>query len=219
MKRNAGIMFADIELELRDKDGKLVKRYKQRSKSFVANFLRILRRMMLTSGIVTGGGAVYRGVSGTEPVDIDGNARAVLVGIHTVTTQPVSKFVMKGDGGVADITSGCVVGTGNTPPTPTDKKLEAIIPEGEAEGQLSYGATTVDNLSIIGSDVILKIIRIFSNNSAVEITVREVGIYVLCAYSETANATHCIARDVLVTPIAIPSGLSLTLRYIIKTTV
>jgi len=220
LKTAKGVMYAIIEWELRDKDGNLIRKGEQRSTSFVANLLRIVRRRWIATGINSGTGTVgCAGFSGTEPVDVGGSPRATIVGWNVNPSQQVNRYVERVDAGIGDVTCGLRIGTGTSTPTPTQVVLDVAIVEGSGAGQMNHGATTVDVITIAGSDVTFKVIRVFSNNSGGTITVKECAIYVYLWYNETTGATFMIARDLISPALDVPSGLTLTLRYIPKTTV
>jgi len=213
-----GVMNAYVELEVRDKNGKVVSRRRFRAKSFVANFLRILRRIWLTTGTISGGSTCYLGFSTAEPVDTGSNARAVLAGAHTTTATQINRCVSKMDAGVGDVNSGIRVGTGSSAPAPTQVVLDTAIAEGVGGGQMSHGAVTIDAISIVGAVTTLRIIRVMTNSSGGAITVNEVGLFVYAQYAYGSDASFMIARDLVAGGISVPNGSSLTVRYILTTT-
>lgn len=219
LKTARGVMYGTIEWEIRDKDGTLIRSGEQRSRSFVANLLRWLRRTGITVGIIGSNNTeAWAGFSATEPVDTGGNARGVLVGKANGAVQ-VTSCVCKLDGGSGDVNSGLRVGRGVTPPTPIDPTLAIPCTEGTGENQFNHGTTTIDAILIAGSDVSFKIIRVMSNNSAGTIIVSECGIFAQWCYTATTSASFMLARDLISPALSVPTGYTLTLRYILKTTV
>lgn len=116
---------------------------------------------------------------------------------------------------------GIVVGTGDTPATNTDYKLETKLTEGVGAGNINHGDSTVGVAAVVGPNVDLTINRSFTNNTGSTITVKEVGMYSRFkgGGSPASGLYHCIIRDVLVAPIDVPDKCSLTVYYTIRTTV
>lgn len=112
--------------------------------------------------------------------------------------------------------SGICVGSGNTPPTEDDYRLESIITSG-ISGSVSYnfGADENDNPYIIYNVII-------NNTSSNEITINEIGIVqtVQCTNKKGASSTsscRClIDRTVLDEPVTIPAGDSKAIIYKIQ---
>ena len=110
---------------------------------------------------------------------------------------------------------GIVVGTGTTPETNTDYKLETQITEGTGAGQLTHGTTTIADAAVVGANVDLEVTRTFTNGSGNTITVTEAGIYT----KQGAGFYHCIIRDVLGAGIDVTNKCSLSVIYTLRTTV
>jgi len=216
-----GILKAYIEYEVRDKYGKLVTKKRMPCRSLVANFLRYLRRLWMTEGITCLGslGATYCGFSGTEPQDTTPTARPVLLGAGGSGTPPTVVW-MKIDALLGVVTSGIRVGTTDTPVTISQTNLFAPIAHGTGVGQLSHGACTLDALIESNPTVTLKIIRTFSNGSGGTVTVKEIGLF---CYGMVAigpvHASFLLSRDVPSPAIDVLNGQTLTIRYVLATTV
>lgn len=102
------------------------------------------------------------------------------------------------------------VGTGDTPVTAEDYKLDAPI------------SLNVMNASCIqNSDGTVVITRTFTNNTSNEVVIKEKGLYIFSnKYNPTRPATHAtpivmIGRKVLDTPVTIPVGASYAFTTII----
>lgn len=110
-----------------------------------------------------------------------------------------------------------VVGTDSgvtLPLAATNYAMGAKIANGTGGGQLSYGAITIPQPAVVGSDYVIALSRKFANGSAGSITVGEVG---LIAYLEASSLTPVLlARDVGVGK-AIAAGENSTLTYNIIT--
>jgi hypothetical protein len=61
--------------------------------------------------------------------------------------------------------------------------------------------------------------RTFTNNSGATITVKEVGLLVKKQDSTGVSRSWLAARDVLPSPVDVPDGATLTIRYVVKITV
>ena len=105
-----------------------------------------------------------------------------------------------------DDTYGIVVGTGTTPVTPDDYKLEQQIPHGSSDNQLYHYPCNVLDLEVEGNRVIQKIQRQFENRGTVDIDINEIGLQALVIDSGGTTYKVLIVRDVLSEPISIPSG-------------
>ena len=110
-------------------------------------------------------------------------------------------------------TSGICVGSGNTPPTEDDYRLESIITSGiSGSVSHSFGADENDNPYIIYNVTI-------NNTSSNEITINEIGMVqtLQCTNAKgsvnTTNSRFLIDRIVLDEPIIIPAGSSKAIVY------
>jgi len=218
MGKVKGVLEAFIEAEVRDKNGNLIDKRRFRSRSFVANLLRLLRQMMMR--YTTGSFVVeqFYTVTSAEPVDVGGTARGIAVISYNanVATGIILAGAIEGEDSF-----GIKVGMGTATPTPSDYNLQSPINHGVGANRLSYGAVTFDSVSISGNTTILRIIRPFTNNSGSAITVSEIGLIVRIRISGTADsyAYILIARDVVSPSINVPAGSTLTIRYVLQTTV
>jgi hypothetical protein len=179
------ILEGYIEWELRDPKGRIVKRGKQRVRSFVKAWLQILYLHFNSTSL--------------SVIDISGTSRTVGYNL----TPAIS---LAGGSGVTNY--GIVVGSSDTPVTRDDYKLGSQILHGTGTGQLTYGAVSIDAPVAYGTGYLIRVVRVFTNNSGADITVKEIGIY-----SYSTSYYFCIIRDVLTTPVTIPNGYSWTVRY------
>ena len=198
------------ELEVRDKDGRIISSRRERSRSLLRNFALIVRTLLA------------------------GN----IAGVITHTTLDVKVSITKRDGTTFSFPSlmysngaenapavmeaaamerndnyGVIVGAGSTAVTRDDYDLETQYKDGIGANQLIHGKTTVEDVDGTPPDSVWRVIRTFTNESDATITVREIGLAVLCQGNYVL-----IARDVLSTPEDIPSAASLTVRYVFKVT-
>lgn len=180
---------AYIEIEVRDKNGKIIHRHQQPARSWVKNFMKILLCGLGATNVTV---TKQDGSSGT-------------IGYSTAIADVLS--VKAGSG---DHTWGIIVGNGSKAFDVEDYCLESKIPHGNESGKLAYDEVTVESLIDDGQKLYFRVIRTFTNNSGGDITVSEVGL-------ATYHGVHpLIARDLLETPATVPNGGTLTVRYIIQ---
>jgi hypothetical protein len=172
-----------IEWELRDPKGRIVKRGKQPIKSWVKAWIYYLYASFATTTI--------------NSLDITGTSRTIS-----------NNYSLNMNGSPGETARGIVVGTSDTPVTKDDYKLGSQIAHGNGTGQLMYGAVSWDTPTAYGTGYLIRGIRVFTNNSGGDVTVKEIGCY-------ACNGAYyfCIIRDVLTTPVTIPNGYSWTVRY------
>jgi hypothetical protein len=167
---------AYIIVEVKNKNGNIIKRHKQRSHSFVANFLN------------------------------------GLYNIWSSTNYPCS-------GSLAN-SSGILIGTGTTPPSPQDTSLTNPIANGTGSGQMVYPSSpTFGSVKINGNTSSFTIQSTITNNSGASITVTEVGLYGTpgsgCKYN---TFDGLFTHDLLSSPITVPNGTAITITYTISVT-
>jgi hypothetical protein len=198
---------AVIEYEVRDKNGKLIEKGKFPAKSWVGNIVSLLSALISTWSVAAGAYAVS---TRSDLTDTSGTARGTYFGAAG------GNVTLGGCAPAGDATAGIVVGSSDTPVSLSQYSLGALIPHGTASGQLTYGPTNVESLS---KDTIwfFRIVRTFSNSSGASVTVREIGLYVRLGMASSPFYFLCmLARDVPTSPINVPNGSTLTLRYIIS---
>ena len=176
-------------------------------------------RVEYTSGVQKGDSFVkgYGGIEYTEMYntcvtlkDIYGTDRS----IGPTAAAYYSHYIKVGAG---DATRGIVVGTGDTPVTNDDYKLEAQIMHGSGEGQLDHQALYTLGFDSDASSTWWGFYRTFFNRST-PITVKEIGMYCLARWCGDSSRVWriCIIRDVI-TPINVPNLQTLLVKYWLKT--
>jgi len=200
-----------IEYEVRDKDGKLLKRGKLKSQTWVGNIVAFLSALLSMWGVTATG---YRtGTSRADMTDTGGSARGVCLGSASATRY------LGGSAPAGNTSAGILVGSSNVVVAIGQYALQSPIAHGTGAGQLQYGATTVDPL-VKNTTWTVRVIRTFTNASGATVTVREFGLFVRLGMVESPyEISVMLARDVPVTAIDVPDGSTLTLRYIISHTV
>jgi len=196
------IIGAELEIEVRDKNGRLIEHRKQESKSFVKQFIDMLYGLFK---------ADYVSSTQLNVTKIDGTAEAY------PNLPSANSAVMSVSFGSEDDTGGIVVGDSDEAVQYDDYNLKSKIPHGSGSGQLSYGATIVEEPYKDGTEYKFRVFRTFTNNSGASITVKEVGLVAWWKTKPTIQAL--LIRDVLASPTSIPDGATLTVRYYIKVSV
>jgi hypothetical protein len=197
-----------VELEVRDKNGRIVKKHRQMSHSFLKQWLALLRGQL----------AMRYGVSAP--------AQSVVDETGTVRTYPstgVTNIYYMGlctNGDIGDVSQGIVVGVSNVANSINTYSLGGKIAHGTGSGQLQYGSHTYDDVSNpSGNILVIRVIRTFSNGSGATVTVYEIGLLVRTKAADANPYSFLIARDVLSTPVDVPNNMTLTVRYIFQITV
>lgn len=114
-------------------------------------------------------------------------------------------------GPATDATEGLVVGTDNGTTLPlaaTNNAMGAKIAHGTSAGQLAYGNTVIVPPAVSGSNYVLAVTRKFTNSTAGDITIQEVG---MLSDVGGSNST-LVARDIGVGK-TIAAGANSTLTY------
>jgi len=179
------------ELILKDLDGKVLYRKREKSRSFVKAWLHLLYGHITSLGVAT--------------PDIGGANRTIV--------EYETNFQMHGNGGTS---YGIMFGTGDTAVDVEDYALEAIIPTGEAAGQFQYCLTEVSERVVAGADCYFTITRRAFNLSGDNITVAEWGLYTRMWAG--SNYYMCAVRDVPGAPLLVPTATVLTGVYTLKIT-
>lgn len=192
---------------VKDPDGKIISDSGlEPARSFVLQFLEFIRYLF------------YGGGAGVKATATDGSEDNIYY-----NASPCNGHFYVDAPATAEYGSnwGIVVGTGDTPVTNTDYKLETRLLEGVGAGNINHGDSTVGVAAVVGANVDLTINRSFSNNTGSAITVKEVGMYSRFkgGGAPASGFYHCIIRDVLVAPVNVPDKCTLTVYYTIRTTV
>lgn len=187
-----------VELEVRDKDNKIIDRRAFESRSWVANILRALRGLML-------GGAN----NARSNVILVTNASQAYPAITNVSDPVLSVNAPSAQAGY-----GIVIGTGTKPVSIDDFQLAGKIDHGTGAGQMLYQDTSIGNLVYEGTNTVsITITRSFVNNSGASITVNEVGLQ-----ANHVGYVFLIARDLVSPGVSVPNGATLTVSYKITAT-
>jgi len=185
-----------IEIEVRDRNGNIIEKRKEPSRTWVQNFMNLLW------GIFSG-----------APFQVTlPNAST-----NTVNISRCCDAYLTVNAGQNDDSFGIVVGSGTTAYSVSQYTLSQQIQNGTGNGQLLYGSTTVNTVVDTGSSLVIQIVRTFTNDSGSSVSVNEIGLMISVGQS-CANWKFLIARDVLSSGVTVPNGSTLTVRYIVTMT-
>jgi hypothetical protein len=178
-------------VEVRDRQGELVKELEAPSRSFVCAWnqgLYVLNRH-----------------TGYNIIDTGGTARYI----------SYSSSVLRASAGVGEINYGIRIGKGSVPVTINDYALATPCGEGTGADQFLHQAMSSASPVVNGSEISFWVRRVMVNNSGSTISgIREIGCYVITKYSPL----YCSLgyRDVLPGPVSVPDGGSITVTYTLK---
>jgi len=165
------------------------------------------------------GGAISHQFQVLGPVsnpakDVDGNAIGYGMGSNAYAYSYFSVFAADNNDAY-----GIVVGSGTTPPTSSDYKLETKIAHGVGAGQLDYGAHSLTVAAVVGSNVDLVISRTLYNGSGATVTIKEIGVYEYGDHPFLGGMkVAMLIRDVI-TPVEVEVGETVSVQYTLRTTV
>ena len=150
-------IIAEVEYIIRDKNGKIKKKHKEKSDSLLANFLRIVRTCL---------------TGATESL-IDRNGNSLTLYNTDLPNIRVDAPEENDDYGV-------LAGKGTTEVYPGDYNLSSPIAHGDGDNFLHYYATAFGDITIDNATKTSKfeIYRDFKNNGTVDITINEIGLAV-----------------------------------------
>ena len=186
----------EIEIQVHDKYGKLITDFKRPMHTFVDNAAACLMCALTMACDAAAGFSV---------VNVSGVAKNVAFADQNVAGDYCVVAPINNDD------YGVLVGTSSVAWAWAQYALQGKIAHGVAAGQLSHGVTTRSYVANGGAPAKCTIQRSFDNNSGADISVREIGWFML---SEVAAASEywMAARDVITTT-TVPNGGRLTVTY------
>lgn len=217
-----------IKATVTDKQGNQRVVLNEKAKSFVSNFAAMLFQLMGRNNRLP---EIVQTAGTTR-----GWGRNELSGLMDMSLSS----------GYWNVNQGICVGTSNTPVSWSQFHLQDPIPNGSSSGELVYDTShnfsepVITNYGspVTDSDSVIKVSRVFTNNSGADIDIKEVGIFSRFttmyfyhighptheASTSTAptstgsqNESYMMVRDVLTTPITVGIGSFVTIEYAIKT--
>ena len=209
------VFEAFLELEVRDKDGKVIYSHKQRSHSWVRNAYNFMFTYLacknpsdstygagLLSAKDTGGTVRY---NTTKPFNHDSG-----YSLDSFSAYYISGLLTI----VGEYRKGIVIGTGTNVEDFEDYILQTQIANGTGAGQMSYNQSVAHSVAYdAGTKTLTDTLeRHFDNNSGGSITVNEVGIY--CGWQVSTTLFQAMTvRDKLASGIAVPDAGILKVIY------
>ncbi len=205
------ISEAFIELEVFDKDGRLIQRHRQRSHSWTRNAYNALFSNLASvnvddstfgAGYLSGkdtGGAVVYGAWGAY--------------IASATYEGTSYGFRAA---AAEDTWGILVGSGENAESFEDYVLQTQITEGTGAGEITHIASEVADKSYADTTWTHSLVRYFNNNTGANRLVNEVAL--VCKYTRFggSNVLVLMSRDKLASTVTVPDTGQLKVTYTVE---
>jgi hypothetical protein len=220
-----------IEIEVRDREGRIVGRGRHEMRSFLNNYLKILEGEMKAIG---GAALTVYNTTVASATVINTAGSSVAAWTERYAFYDTSYGGAYG-GGVPfaveapdnDDSYGIVVGTGTLGLSLDQYAPASKIAHGTGSGQLDYGVSTYEDLGLdtgVSPPVYrFRVMRTFSNLSGAAININEVCIvarnYWKTLGSVVNDVKFLIARDVLPSTYTVPNGGSATVTVIFEVVV
>ena len=206
---------AFLELEVKDKDGRVIQRHRQRSHSWVRNaYNQLVTQLMGINGSDETWGAGYINIMQSSGTVMSGTRVATICN-DSADPEGAPYAYMAAAG---SDTSGILVGSGTTAETFEDYNVETLIANGVGAGQLSYVASDPPAKTYTAGTKVYQVqhVRYFNNNSGASINVNEVAL--LCSGEFGGSRMWANSRDVLGSSVAVPDTGQLKVTYTIEIT-
>lgn len=203
------------ELEVTDKDGRVIQRHRQRSHSWTRNaYNHMFSNLAAKDADDTTFGAGLLSVKYLDGT-VYGWDYPFTYGQYSVDgTGYYGMRAAAGEDG-----RGIVVGSGTAAESFEDYALQTQIANGTGAGQLSYIASEEHSVSYDAPSMVFQnqLVRYFNNNSGGDIDVNEVGLY--CKIQQPGSARcHCYSRDKLAATVTVPDTGQLKVTYTVQLT-
>ena len=163
-----------LELEVTDKNGKVIQKHKQRSHSWTRNAYNLLFSELAgkdANDTIFGAGKLN--IKDTDGITQAGNMPIELTYNQSVDGTGNGYRALAGDNSY-----GIVVGSGTNVESFEDYALQTLIANGTGAGQLSYILSELHSISYAALVLSNTLVRYFNNNSGGSISVNEVGLVV-----------------------------------------
>jgi len=210
----------EYEIEVRDRHGRLIEKREGESRSLLRNFIAALRAM-LKGTPDTAASALNSCGAEDKVIDVNGSEKTIYGGYICASDAGKGMgWVMAANAPDDDDSYGIVVGKGTATVAPDNYNLDDKIPHGTDVGQLDYGPHMFEEKTTEGNVSYFKFSRTFTNLSGQSVTVQEIGIIAWNFWWDKLgsrnNVKYLILRDVLDSPVSVPDGATLTVRYKFK---
>jgi len=207
------------ELEVRDKDGKVIQRLRQRSHSWTRNAYNLMFAQLAGKDLDDSSfGAGYLSLKNTGNYVMYGDAPTIASGSGAYSWDGTSYGYRSPAG---NDTHGILVGSGTNPESFEDYTLQSKIANGTGTGELSYVESDPHAITWTAGTLTMKneLTRYFNNNSGGDVDVNEVAL-VAFGYSvgKTAYTQYVMSRDKLASTVTVPDTGQLKVTYTIQLT-
>lgn len=193
----SGGLSMEVVIEVKDKNGKVIKSFVTPAHTFTKSFFNVITQMF------------------GKPCDIVPNIN-ILATDNFAYLRDMSSLTDAGDwcdvGAATEDTHGVLIGTSATAWAFTQFELQGKIAHGGGAGQMMYGITTQSSTAGSGTPAKVTLARSFTNNTGNSITVREIGWFGKMKTDTGVWKYHMIVRDVI-SATAVPDGAVLTVTY------
>jgi len=211
-----------IEIEVRDREGRVIQRGRHEMKSFTNNFLKILEGFFNSYGNYPSE-YVAKPASKATVVAPDGTSKDAWTEAY-YDYHRCGGVAMATRAGAGVDSYGIVVGSGTTPFNLNNYALATKIAHGTGAGQLNYDVMSLDDLGLdtsVSPPVYrVRLMRGFKNLTSSTITITEVSVIARAYWKYTGgvvnNVLFLIARDVLPTSYTVPAGGSASVAVVIE---
>ena len=206
-----------LEMEVKLPDGTVVHHHKQRSHSWVRNAYNLLfcqlAAVNLPDNTYAAGKLSLRRPSGTVAPVAEWNTSVGTPGFAIPSNLTVAGGGYLGVAGTATV--GILVGSGLDAESFNDYVLQTLIANGNGAGQLDYALSNAYVVNWVLGTLTLSntLVRYMNNNSAGDVAVNEVGLYIFLKTNDTA---YLMCRDALGATVTIPAMGQLKCTYVIS---
>lgn len=218
------IFEAFLELEVRDKDGKVIYQHRQRSHSWCRNAYNMMFSQLAGKDADDDTwGAGKLSVKDTGNTLRHGDGPISIGNIASDSSLRSVDFAAVSSGGLRAIAGdddyGILIGSGTNAESFEDYVLQTKIVNGTVAGQLSYVESEAHAITWTGGTLTLKndLIRYFNNNSGGSVDVNEVAL-VTRGCVEDEDRLYLLARDKLGATVTVPDTGQLKVTYTISLT-
>jgi len=207
------------ELEVFDKDGRLIHAHRQRSHSWVRNAYNLMFGQLAAKDLDDAGlwGAGYISMKDTGGSIRAGDGNGIYNPTNVSTDG--TDWGYRGPAGNDDY--GILVGSGTDAESFEDYKLQTQIAEGSGAGQLNHAQSGPHNLTYNAGTKVLgnTLVRYFNNNSGGDVDINEVGLFCRAYYVGGGSpAYYGLCRDKLASTVTVPDTGQLKVTYTIQLT-
>lgn len=214
------------ELEVRDKDGRLIRRHRQRSHSWVRNAYNALFQGLsgqMAKDQTWGAGLLSMKNYAGNIFPLVGEDYFIAFGGDGAGSLPCGTNTLRSNtmlGAAAFDGCGIQVGSGTNAESFEDYILQTQIAHGAGAGQLSYAESEAHSPSYTDTTWKNELVRYFNNNSGGSIDVNEVALMAhVINYIGAGDGSHYLySRDKLPGTVAVPDTGQLKVTYTVQLT-